>query len=52
MVWEGRSREALPYPDLWPDPEAAAVGQRVRCLGYTRRGSNVLGTAAGDPLLP
>jgi hypothetical protein len=20
-VWEGRSREAPPYPDLWHDPE-------------------------------
>jgi hypothetical protein len=24
-------------------------GQRVRCLGRTRRGSNVLGAAAHDP---
>jgi hypothetical protein len=22
VVWEGRSREAPPYPDLWPDSEA------------------------------
>jgi hypothetical protein len=22
VVWEGRSREVPPYPDLWPDPAA------------------------------
>jgi hypothetical protein len=27
VVWEGRSREAPPYPDLWPFAPFAAVQQ-------------------------
>jgi hypothetical protein len=38
-VWEGRSREAPRYPDLWPDPEATLAGWRVRLLGRSCRPS-------------
>jgi hypothetical protein len=39
VVWEGRSREAPPYPDLWPEPEATVAAGGVRCLGSTCRRS-------------
>jgi len=32
-MWEGWSREAPPYPDLWPKAEVTARRQRVRFLG-------------------
>jgi hypothetical protein len=38
VVWEGWSREAPPYPDLWPIPEMTAGGRGVRLLGCTCRG--------------
>jgi hypothetical protein len=35
VVWEGRSREAPPYPDLWPDPDKPIGVRGVRCWGTT-----------------
>jgi hypothetical protein len=31
VVWEGRSCEAPPYPDLWHFSDMAAVLSDVRC---------------------
>jgi hypothetical protein len=27
VVWEGRGREAPPYPDHWPEPAREGYGQ-------------------------
>ena len=35
VVWEGRSREAPPYPDLWPVAEMPAARLDGRFLGNT-----------------
>ena len=39
MVWEGRSREAPPYPDRWLMSEAAPDARGDSFLGQTRRDS-------------
>jgi len=33
VVWEGWSREASPYPDLWPLAEVDLVLCHARCWG-------------------
>ena len=35
MVWEGRSREAPPYPDHWHFSDMAAMADDVRCRRYS-----------------
>ena len=35
-MWEGRSREAPPYPDLWPISEAPKANSRVRLTRVQR----------------
>jgi hypothetical protein len=35
VVWEGRSREAPPYPDLWPKGESSHSVASVPALGGT-----------------
>jgi hypothetical protein len=30
VVWEGRSREAPPYPDPWPKPVTGTLARDVR----------------------
>ena len=38
VVWEGRSREAPPYPDRWHFSDMAFVLDDVRCcVNITRR---------------
>src|ERR1700694_2456931 len=49
VVWEGRSREAPPYPDLWHQPAARSVHREVRFRGCTCR---ACGGVAGLFLTP
>src|SRR5580693_9771478 len=35
VVWEGRSREAPPYPDRWPMTSLAATQQYVESWDYS-----------------
>jgi hypothetical protein len=42
VVWEGRGREAPPYPDLWPKADELATRQVVSNLRYTGRAANVV----------
>jgi len=37
VVWEGRSREAPPYPDLWPEAAVAALQRYVRSWSTSPR---------------
>src|SRR5260221_5898603 len=45
---DGRLHRA--YVCSWPKAEASTAGRRVRLLGGTRHGGDVLATAAYDPL--
>jgi len=36
VVWEGRRREASPYPDHWPDPEDLAGARGPSGFGGSR----------------
>src|SRR4029077_21113894 len=46
VVWEGRSREAPPYPDLWPTTELA------RCFSSARNTSQGEHARPRQALLP
>src|SRR6266478_5655499 len=44
VVWEGWSREAPPYPDLWHEPDQLNPADDVRCSGWTGSGDGVRST--------
>jgi len=50
VVWEGRSREAPPYPDPWPKAEITAARRGGRFLGHFRRRGDAAPDDGGDSL--
>src|SRR4030081_3514391 len=51
VVWEGRSREAPPYPDHWPTAGATLAARGGRVLGGTCRGLPSLVAAVDEIVL-
>src|SRR6266446_7871885 len=49
VVWEGRSREAPPYPDLWHLCDIARSRMDVRFRGKNGRAADITGTTEFDP---
>src|SRR5262249_5540301 len=49
VVWEGRSREAPPYPDPWPIASLAAPQHHTCSWGNSRHGGDLAGC---EPLQP
>ena len=57
MVWEGRRREAPPYPDPWPIAEMTVAGRGGPLIGVLRawRNAGQSASAAGgliEPFMP
>src|SRR6266849_3171170 len=49
VVWEGRSREAPPYPDLWHKCEVTLAPHNVRVRGQSGKHMLVLSSSQFDP---